>query len=173
MSDDIWEGWYTCPLEDCEERIYLLRQEPGPEDWYARVVHDHEENPEGVWVVAVYRHKKGQRYSTEVKNLQQAVIDQKRVVRELKRQLKASRRGFSSHESWCRTEGTSTLPADGSPSSAPSTTTNTPVPASTISSDSSTATPAESTETSSTSSRDKRDSAFLKRLHSSKRSSDE
>lgn len=169
-SPNIWEGWYECQVAGCSEKVYLLREEPGPEGWQAQVLHDHDE---GAWVVAVFPHKKGQRYWAEVKRMRTAIAEQKRSTREQIAERKRLNSASSSRRSssiMASQRETSLL--HGSPSDARSTTTDTPAPASTTSSGSSTATAAESTETSSISLEDKRASGFLKRLHSSGRSSE-
>lgn len=167
---DIWEGEYKCLVDGCEETIYLLRQEPGPEGWQAQVLHDHEG---GGWIVAVFPHSKGQRYWAEVKRMRAEIAAQKKAANEAAKTRKSSRGMSRSHKYWSFTGDEHPLPEDGKPSAAPSTETPTPAPATTTSSASSSATPATSTETSSTSSEDKKASSFLTRLRSSKGTSDE
>lgn len=167
-SADIWEGWYTCQVEGCEETIYLLRQEPGPEGWQAQVLHDHEQ---GGWIVAVFPHKKGQRYWAEVKRMREAIAQQRRDNRVAAEVRRDSRPQSSSRKSSRSTGRASTSAPSGAQSTVPSTQTGPPAPATTTPSDSSTATDARSTETSSILSSGQKESAFLRRLHSSRKSS--
>jgi hypothetical protein len=167
---NIWEGWYECQVDGCEERIYLLRQEPGPEGWQAQVLHDHEQ---GAWIVAVFPHTKGQRYWAEVKRMRAEIAAQKKAANEAAKTRKSSRGMSQSVKYWSFTGQEPPSVGTGSPSDAPSTGTPTPAPATTISSDSSSATPATSTETSSTLSDKQKGSTFLAKLASLRRSSDE
>lgn len=163
----IWEGWYECQVDGCDERIYLLRQEPGPEGWHAQVLHDHDQ---GAWMVAVFKRTKGQRYWEAVKAMRATIAQQKKDARVAAKVRADSRPQPRSRMSSRTTEPRPTSPGDGSPSAAPSTTTGTQAPATTTSSGNSTATPATLEETSSTSSSKPKESAFLKRLRSSSKS---
>lgn len=167
---NIWEGWYQCQVDGCEEAIYLLREEPGPDGWQAQVLHDHEQ---GAWVVAVFPHAKGQRYWAEVKRMRGEIAAQKKAANEAVRVRRDSRPQSRSRRSSSTTEAGQTSAETGRRSGAPSTETPMHQRRTTTSSDSSSATPATSTETSSTSLAAKKASTFLDRLHSSQRSSDE